>query len=137
MMKKKKSDPMDFNEITWNHPFTNSLSPQCTLYYTVLYWGLSLRQYDFYSSVVPAHFSTVISKQTNTVSRSNSSQPMLEAVCGCFMPCNVFLAGNSEVSLKLQCFTAELITYLVCECDAPECTPGQSTAANCDCTKIL
>ena len=36
------------------------------------------------------------------------------------MPCNVFLAGNSEVSLVLQCFTAELITYIVCECDAPE-----------------
>ena len=45
---------------------------------------------------------------------------MLEAVCGCFMPCNVFLAGNIEVSLELQCFTAELITYIVCECDAPE-----------------
>ena len=38
---------------------------------------------------------------------------MLEGVYGCFMTCNVFLAGNSEVSLKLQCFTAELITYLV------------------------
>ena len=36
------------------------------------------------------------------------------------MPCNIFLAGNSEVSLELQCFTAELITYIVCECDAPE-----------------
>ena len=32
----------------------------------------------------------------------------------------VFLAGNSEVSLELKCFTAELITYIVCECDAPE-----------------
>ena len=28
------------------------------------------------------------------------------------MACNVFLAGNSEVSLELQCFTAELITYI-------------------------
>ena len=46
---------------------------------------------------------------------------MLEGVCGCFMPCNLFLAGNSEVSLVLHCFTAELITYIVCECDAPEC----------------
>ena len=46
---------------------------------------------------------------------------MLEGVYGCFMTCNVFLAGNSEVSLELQCFTAELITYIVCECDAPEC----------------
>ena len=45
---------------------------------------------------------------------------MLEGVYGCFMPCNIFLAGNSEVSLELQCFTAELITYIVCECDAPE-----------------
>ena len=61
-----------------------------------------------------------INKQTNTVSRSSSSQTMLEGVCGCFMPCNIFLAGNSEVSLVLQCFTAELITYIVCECDAPE-----------------
>ena len=45
---------------------------------------------------------------------------MLEGVYGCFMPCNIFLAGNSEVSLELQCFTTELITYIVCECDAPE-----------------
>ena len=45
----------------------------------------------------------------------------VEGVYGCFMTCNVFLAGNSEVSLELQCFTAELITYIVCECDAPEC----------------
>ena len=36
------------------------------------------------------------------------------------MPCNVFLARNSEVRLELQCFTAELITYIVCECDALE-----------------
>ena len=63
-----------------------------------------------------------INKQTNTVSRSSSSQTMLEGVCGCFMPCNLFLAGNSEVSLVLHCFTAELITYIVCECDAPECS---------------
>ena len=62
-----------------------------------------------------------INKQTNTVSRSSSSQTMLEGLCGCIMACNVFLAGNSEVSLVLQCFTAELITYIVCECDAPEC----------------
>ena len=67
-----------------------------------------------------------INKQTNTVSRSSSSQTMLEGVCGCFMPCNVFLAGNSEVSLVLQCFTAELITYIVCECDAPECMGSSS-----------
>ena len=66
-----------------------------------------------------------INKQTNTVSRSSSSQTMLEGLCGCFKPCNVFLAGNSEVSLVLQCFTAELITYIVCECDAPECWHGQ------------
>ena len=45
---------------------------------------------------------------------------MLEGVYGCFMTCNVFLAGNSEVSLELQCFTAELITYIVGECNAPE-----------------
>ena len=32
-----------------------------------------------------------------------------------------FLGGHSEVSLELQCFTAELITNIVCECDAPEC----------------
>ena len=38
-----------------------------------------------------------------------------------FMACFEFLVGNSEVSLELQCFTAELITYIVCECDAPEC----------------
>ena len=68
-----------------------------------------------------------INKQTNTVSRSSSSQTMLEGVCGCFMPCNLFLAGNSEVSLVLQCFTAELITYIVCECDAPECLPLAAT----------
>ena len=46
---------------------------------------------------------------------------MLEGVDGGFMTCNVFLAGNSEVSLELQGLTAELITYIVCECDAPEC----------------
>ena len=46
---------------------------------------------------------------------------MLEGVYGCFMTSNLFLAGNSEVSLELQRFTAELITYIVCECDAPEC----------------
>ena len=45
---------------------------------------------------------------------------MLEGVYGCFMTCNEFLEGNSEVSLELQSFTAELITYMVCECDAPE-----------------
>ena len=45
---------------------------------------------------------------------------MLEGVCEYFMTCNVFLADNSEVSLELQCFTAELITYIVCECDALE-----------------
>ena len=45
---------------------------------------------------------------------------MLEGVYGCFMTCNVFLAGNSEVSLELQCFTAKLITYIVCECYALE-----------------
>ena len=53
-------------------------------------------------------------------SRCSSSQTMLEGVYGCFMTCNVFLTGNSEVSLELQCFTAELITYIVCECNAPE-----------------
>ena len=47
---------------------------------------------------------------------------MLEGLCGCIMACNVFLAGNSEISLELHCFTAELITYIVCECDAPEWT---------------
>ena len=36
------------------------------------------------------------------------------------MTCNVSLAGNREVSLEFQCFTAELITYIVCECNAPE-----------------
>ena len=46
---------------------------------------------------------------------------MLEGVYGCFMTCNIILAGNSEVSLELQYFRAELITYIVCECDAPEC----------------
>ena len=71
-----------------------------------------------------------INKQTNTVSRSSSSQTMLEGVCGCFMPCNVFLAGNSEVSLVLQCFTAELITYIVCECDAPEWARDQACHQN-------
>ena len=45
---------------------------------------------------------------------------MLEGAYSCFMACNVFLVGNSEVSLELQCFTAELIIYIVCECDAPE-----------------
>ena len=38
-----------------------------------------------------------------------------------FMACDEFLVGNSEVSLELQCFTAQLIIYIVCECDAPEC----------------
>ena len=46
---------------------------------------------------------------------------MFEGVYGCFMTCKEFLAGNSEVSLELQCLTAELITYIVCESDAPEC----------------
>ena len=58
---------------------------------------------------------------TVTIFVISSSQTMLEGVYGCFMTCNVFLAGNSEVSLELQCFTAELITHIVCECDAPEC----------------
>ena len=37
---------------------------------------------------------------------------MLEGVYDCFMTCNVILAGNSEVSLELQFFTAQLITCL-------------------------
>ena len=47
---------------------------------------------------------------------------MIKVVYGCFITCNVSLAGNCEtVSLELQCFTAKLITFIVCECDAPEC----------------
>ena len=53
--------------------------------------------------------------------RSNKSQTMLERVYGCFMTCNIFLASNSEVSLELQRFSVELITYIVCEFNAPEC----------------
>ena len=47
-----------------------------------------------------------------------------EGVYGCFMTWIVILAGNSEVSLELQCLTAELITYIMCECDAPESFRG-------------
>ena len=61
---------------------------------------------------------------------------MLEAVCGCFMPCNIFLAGNSEVSLELQCFTVELITYIVCECDAQEYYTQRSVCVR-DATKCI
>ena len=51
---------------------------------------------------------------------------MLEGLCGCIMACNVFMAGNSGVGLELQCFTAELIIYIVCEYDAPECSKVSS-----------
>ena len=53
-----------------------------------------------------------VNPQTNKCCfKHSSSQTMLEGLCGCIMACNVFMAGNSEVSLELQCFTAELITY--------------------------
>ena len=45
---------------------------------------------------------------------------MLEGVYGCFMTCNICLAGNSEVGLELQCLTTELITCPVYELNAPE-----------------
>ena len=61
---------------------------------------------------------------------------MLEGVDGCFMTCNVFLAGNSEVSLELQCFTAELITYIMCECDAPECSEATLGTRKC-CMQLI
>ena len=77
-----------------------------------------------------------IIKQTNAVSSCSSSQTMLEGLCGCIMACNVFLAGNSEVSLELQCFTAELITYihsvLVRYPEWPGCTSGESTQSTVD-----
>ena len=78
------------------------------------------------------HSSQGISKQTNAISSIYSSQTMLEGLCGFIMACNVFfLAGNSEVSLELQCFTTELITHIVCECNVPEWVaarerPGQT-----------
>ena len=88
---------------------------------TILYCMYSMaRQHSGTNCINSAVSSQGISKQTNAVSRSNISQTMLEGACGCFMTCNVFLADNSEVSLELQCFTAELITYIVCECYAPE-----------------
>ena len=93
---------------------------------TILYCMYSMaRQRSGTNCINCAVSSQWISKQTNAVSRSNNSQTMLEGVYGCFMTCNVFLAGNSEVSLELQCFTAELFTYIVCECSAPELCVGR------------
>ena len=109
------------------HSGTEEIYRNCT--YCTFSWGKDTILYCMYSMARQQSgtncinctvSSQLISKQTNAVSRSNSSQTILEGVYGCFMTCNVFLAGNSEVSLKLQCFTAELITYIVCECVAPE-----------------
>ena len=57
---------------------------------------------------------------TKLNSDRTKKKSLLEGLYGCFKTCNVFLAGNSEVSLELQCLREELITYIVCECDAPE-----------------
>ena len=49
---------------------------------------------------------------------------MLEVVSGCFMTCNICLAGNSEVSSELQCFKKE-------ECrEAVRGAAGQTLGAN-------
>ena len=110
------------------HSGTEETSTNCTN--CTFSWGNDTILYCMYS-MARQHSGTIctvssqwISKQTNALSRTYSSQTMLEGVYGCFMTCNVFLAGNSEVSLELHCFTAELITYIVCECDAPECQIG-------------
>ena len=98
---------------------------------TISYCMYSMARQHFGTTCINCTFSSQwISKQRNAVSRSNSSQTMLEGVYGCFMICNVFLAGNSEVSWELQCFTAELITYIVCECNAPEWVNHQSPMPN-------
>ena len=47
---------------------------------------------------------------------------MLEGVCGCIMACTLFLTGPRQVRKRVHCFIAELITYTVSECDAPECS---------------
>ena len=41
-------------------------------------------------------------------------------MCGCIMACTLWLTGPREVSFRVHCFIAELITHTVCECDAPE-----------------
>ena len=109
------------------HSGTEETSTNCTD--CTFSWGKDTILYCMYS-MARQHSGTIcinctvssqwIRKQTNVASRNNSSQTMLEEVYDRFMTCNVFLASNSEVSLELQCFTAELITYIVCECDAPE-----------------
>ena len=108
----------------WGTGETSTNCTDCTLSWgkdtIVLYElnGEATFRHECISCTLSSHW---ISKQTNTVSRSNSSQTMLEGLYVCFMTCNVFLAGNSEVSLELQCFITELIKYIVCECDAQEC----------------
>ena len=88
---------------------------------TILYCMYSMTRQHSGTNYINCTVSPLwIRKQRNAVYRRQSSQTMLEGVYGWFMTCNVFLAGNSEVSLELQYFTAELITYIVCECDAPE-----------------
>ena len=73
-------------------------------------------------------FLTVNQQTKNTVSSSNSSQIVFEGVYGCFMTCNVCLAGNREVSLELQCLTAELITYIVLSAMTRNDNQGRSAA---------
>ena len=50
----------------------------------------------------------------------NTCQTLLEGVCGCIMSCTLFLTGPRQVTKRVHCFIAELITHTVCECNAPE-----------------
>ena len=132
-----------FQVMPWRqHSGTDETSVNCTDCTfscgkdTILYCKYSMERPHFGKNCINYTFSSQwISKQTNAVSRSNRSQTMLDGVYGCFMTGNVFLAGNNEVSLELQCFTAELITYIVCECDAPEWLEQSYTHTQCVCAR--
>ena len=99
----------------WQHSGTEETSTNCTDCKfswgkdTILYCMYSMaRQHSGTNCINCTVSSQWICQQTNAVSSSSSSQTMLEGLCGCIMACNVFLTGNSEVSLELQCFTTKL-----------------------------
>ena len=55
-----------------------------------------------------------VNLQTNKYCFQKQQRP--NHAWGCFITCNVYLADNSEVGFELQCFIAELITYIVMSC---------------------
>ena len=69
--------------------------------FCILYCMYSTARQHFGTNCINCTVSSkLINKQTNAVSRSKSSQTMLEGVYGRFMTCNIFMAGNSEVSVS-------------------------------------